>query len=158
MILKKIKSLFNTAETIVDGGDDSIQLATATLLVYAMRLDGHTDDREIAMLEKVLKRGFDMTDEEVSILLTLANAEEEDASDLFRWTSVINAYFNEHQKMIMIENLWLIVLSDGKIDDFEANLLRRVSGLIHVSDLLSGVARKKAEMRIAKGEMERENR
>ena len=44
----------------------------------------------------------------------------------------------------MIETLWEIVLSDGQIHDFESNLIRRLAGLLYVSDIDSGNARKRA--------------
>ena len=46
---------------------------------------------------------------------------------------------------MLVELLWQIVLADGVVDDYEANLMRRVAGLIHVTDQHSGEARKKAE-------------
>ena len=42
-----------------------------------------------------------------------------------------------------IENDW-IILSDGKVHDFESNLIRRLSGLLYISDIHSGNARKRA--------------
>ena len=46
---------------------------------------------------------------------------------------------------MLLELLWQIVLSDGVVDDYEANLMRRVAGLIYVTDQQSGAARKKAQ-------------
>ena len=37
-----------------------------------------------------------------------------------------------------------IVLSDGEIHDFESNLIRRLAGLLYISDVKSGNARKRA--------------
>ena len=46
---------------------------------------------------------------------------------------------------MLVELLWRVVLADGVVDDYEANLLRRVAGLIHVTDQDAGAARKRAE-------------
>jgi len=43
--------------------------------------------------------------------------------------------------------LWDVACADGEIHDYEANLVRRVAGLIHVSDRDSGQARKRAMIR-----------
>jgi len=40
--------------------------------------------------------------------------------------------------------LWEVVYADGELDDFESNLLRRLSGLLYVSDQDSGRAKKLA--------------
>ena len=50
-------------------------------------------------------------------------------------------------KLMLIELLWQIVLADGVVDDYEANLMRRVAGLIHVTDQQAGLARKKPKRR-----------
>jgi len=64
---------------------------------------------------------------------------------LFQFTQLINTNFDESHKQMLMQLLWQIVLSDGVVDDYEANLLRRVAGLIHVSDQDAGAARKAAE-------------
>jgi uncharacterized tellurite resistance protein B-like protein len=43
----------------------------------------------------------------------------------------------------MIEMLWEVVYADGNVDHLEANLLRRVAGLLYVTDRESGEARKR---------------
>ena len=49
------------------------------------------------------------------------------------------------KKMLLIEVLWEIILEDGKIHDFESNLIRRLSGLLYISDVNCGNAKKNAE-------------
>ena len=51
--------------------------------------------------------------------------------------------FSHDERVRMIEMLWEVVLADDEIHDHEANLLRRVAGLIYVSDRESGDARKR---------------
>ena len=48
----------------------------------------------------------------------------------------------------MIEMLWKVVYADGNLHDFEANLVRRICGLIYVSDRESGDARKRVLERL----------
>ena len=44
----------------------------------------------------------------------------------------------EEVKFKVIENLWKIIISDNKIDQYESNLMRRICGLIYFSDKISG--------------------
>ena len=53
-------------------------------------------------------------------------------------------HFDNEKKILLIEALWEIVLSDGEIHDFESNLIRRLAGLLYISDVNSGNARKRA--------------
>ena len=46
--------------------------------------------------------------------------------------------------MLLIETLWEIVLSDGEVHDFESNLIRRLAGLLYISDVDSGNAKIRA--------------
>ena len=66
------------------------------------------------------------------------------SKSLHYYTSFINKNFTEDKKLLLIEVLWEIVLSDGEIHDFESNLIRRLSGLLYISDVNSGNARKRA--------------
>jgi len=45
--------------------------------------------------------------------------------------------------VMLVEMLWDVVYADGELHDYEANLMRRVAGLLHVSDQESGAARKR---------------
>ena len=53
--------------------------------------------------------------------------------------------------MLLIEILWEIILSDGKLHDYETSLIRRLAGLLYISDVNSGNARKKALDKIRTG-------
>ena len=57
---------------------------------------------------------------------------------------LINKNFDDKKKLLLIETLWEIVLSDREIHDFESKLIRRLSGLLYISDVNSGNARKRA--------------
>ena len=48
-----------------------------------------------------------------------------------------------------MEMLWEVAYADGELHDYEASLIRRVTGLLHVSDRDSGAARKRALDRLA---------
>ena len=72
------------------------------------------------------------------------------SKSLHYYTSFINKNFSEERKLLLIEVLWEIVLSDGKVHDYESNLIRRLAGLLYISDVNSGNARKKALNKIIK--------
>ncbi|OUU12159.1 MAG: hypothetical protein CBB94_00585 [Gammaproteobacteria bacterium TMED34] len=56
----------------------------------------------------------------------------------------MNKNFSDDKKLLLIETLWEIVLSDGELHDYESNLIRRLAGLLYISDVNSGNARKRA--------------
>ena len=75
----------------------------------------------------------------------MAAAEEAaaDRVELHTITKTVRNHFSEEERVKMIEMLWEVVYSDGDLDDFEANMMRSVTGLLYVSDRESGDARKR---------------
>ena len=48
---------------------------------------------------------------------------------------------DEEERIGVIEMLWEVAYADGELHDYEASLLRRVAGLLYVSDRANGEAR-----------------
>ena len=149
-MFKALKNLFDKPAS-EDGGliaKDQLNLAMAALLVHAARLDGDFAAQEHTALKRILEKDFGLDDAATTDLMELAETADEAATDLYRWTSVINSQMVEAEKVGLIEHLWQIILADDAIDDYEASLVRRVCGLIHVPDRLAGEARKRVETAI----------
>ena len=140
----RIRDLFHP------GGDPAERLrrAAAALLVEAARLDGAVGEGERARILALLQRHFGVDAEEAGNLLAAAAAAAADAVDLFAFTRVINESFAPEERVTVIEMLWEVAYADGQLDDFEANLIRRVGGLLFVPDRETGEARKRALARL----------
>ena len=126
----------------------SADFAAFCLLCHAAEIEGGCDEREQAALRRLAVEGFHLEAAEVDSLLALAADAEREASDLFRWTRQVNEAYDHEQKCALLEKMWQVVLSDGVIGDFEANLLRRTSGLLYIPDREAGEARQRAARRI----------
>ncbi len=145
-MLDKLKTLF--AEPVSETQapqSDALHIAAAALLVRAAQIDGNMDTGEETLLARLVGPHFGLDDAAAATLINEAKDAANDASDLFQFTNRINQHFGESHKIMLLELLWQIVLSDGVVDDYEANLLRRVAGLIYVTDQQAGQARKTAE-------------
>ncbi len=145
-MLDKLKNMFT--ETVAPDAapqSDALHIAAAALLVRAAQIDGVMDSGEEKLLARLVGPHFGLDDMAAKTLIREAEQAADEASDLFQFTKRINAHFSEAHKIMLLQLLWQIVLSDGVIDDYEANLLRRVAGLIHVTDQQAGQARKAAE-------------
>ena len=151
LMLDRLKKLFNSPVTSTSAPEaaDRLHVAAAALLVRAAQIDGHIDDGEAALLKRLIGPYFGLSETEAQELLEQAHAAIDAANDLFQFTQLINTNFDESHKQMLMQLLWQIVLSDGVVDDYEANLLRRVAGLIHVSDQDAGAARKAADTALA---------
>jgi uncharacterized tellurite resistance protein B-like protein len=123
---------------------DELHLAAAVLLVETARMDHTIGDDEREVIVDLVQVRFELTDEEVASVVELADQVADDAVELSRFTRHIRDGFDHDERIEMVEMLWRVVYADGVVHDHEANLLRRVAGLLYVSDRESGEARKRA--------------
>ena len=140
-LLKKILNN-HTSEDKIDNNKNLELLAG--LMIEAAYTDGQIDNSELNKIKLSLVNVFDESPKEVDLVLEEAIKNKNNSKSLHHYTSYINKNFNDNKKILLIETLWEIVLSDGEVHDFEANLIRRLAGLLYISDVNSGNARKRA--------------
>jgi uncharacterized tellurite resistance protein B-like protein len=123
---------------------DRLAVSVAALLVEAARADERYTDEERRLVERLLAERFPDRSAEAAAILREAERLQSDAVDLHRFTKHAKA-LPERERTALIEALWRIVLSDGERGAYEDALVRRVAGLLHVSDVESGHARRCAQ-------------
>jgi uncharacterized tellurite resistance protein B-like protein len=128
-------------------------VATAVLLVEAAALDGSIGAAERETIDRILQGRLGLSGEEARSLFDAATRIQDVSNDLVGFTRTLKEAWSHEQRIEMVEMLWEVVYADGIVHDYEANLLRRVGGLIYVSDRERGAARKRvlARMGIATG-------
>ncbi len=140
-LLKNILSNRNSS----DEKDDNKNLELLCgLMIEAAYTDGQIDNTELNKIKISLINVFNEDSNDVEQVITQALENKNNAKSLHHYTSYINKNFDENKKLLLIEALWEIVLSDGKIHDYESSLIRRLAGLLYISDVNSGNAKKKA--------------
>ena len=114
-------------------GDDDYRLAAAALLVHAAAIDGEMSQPERDKLRAVLQRHFQLGDAATGELIEKATAAEHEAVDLYHFTHLLNRALDEPGRAKVIEMMWEIVYADGRVSEFEDNLLWRAADLLGVS-------------------------
>ena len=104
----------------------ALEIATAALLLEMMRMDSTVTDEETATVTRVLQARFGLTAKELDTLLRFATEEARQATDYFQFTSLINRHFPQERKVRMIELMWEVAYADGRLDDHELHLIRRI--------------------------------
>ena len=140
--LKKIFSSSNTKPVESDFDEETYFLCG--LMVEAAYVDGKVDDEEIQKILTLLEEKFNQNSLENKKILDKCLNEINEHKSLHSFTSKFNKIFSEEKKLLLIETLWEIVLIDGNIHDFESNLIRRLAGLLYISDINCGNAKKRA--------------
>lgn len=114
-------------------GDREFRVAYAALLVHAATIDGDMSDSERSRLALLLQQRFELSDLAVDELIAQAIAADEKAVDFYHFTHAISGALDETERLRMIEMMWSIAFADGKISDYEENLIWRVADLLGVS-------------------------
>ncbi len=128
----------------VTEGADELQHAVAALLIEAARMDKNFDATERATIERLLAEKFKLEPEAVSSLIATAEEAVEHSTQYYGFTRRVNDRLCGEERIQIIEMLWKVAYADGVLDPYEDMLLRRIAGLIHVTDLDRGLARQRA--------------
>ena len=115
--------------------DDSraLQIATAALLLEIAHKDEHLNDVERQAMAAALRRQFSLDADELEQLIALGQRKSREAIDFFQFTSLINKSCTAEQKIVIIENLWLVAMADSHLDALETHLIRKIADLLYVS-------------------------
>lgn len=114
-------------------GHNDYRLAAAALLVHAAAIDGDVSDVERDKLHILIKQQFDLDEATTDELLVEATQAENDSIDLYHFTSLINRSLDEDGRRRVVEMMWEIAYADGKVDEFESNLIWRAADLLGIS-------------------------
>ena len=151
-MIKFLKNLFskkqsdqesNKVETYKDLEDFDVIEAVAVMLLRAANIDGNKDEKEILLIKKLLNEQFNLDLNEVNLLIASSSEKEEASADLYKWSKIINDNYSKEKKNIVFSLMCEIVNADGVIDPFESNFIRRLSGLLYISDKEAGIIKKK---------------
>tara|TARA_B000000532_G_scaffold158250_1_gene127384 strand:- start:418 stop:807 length:390 start_codon:yes stop_codon:yes gene_type:complete len=109
---------------------DSV-IGISALLVHAANIDETYTNHEKNLVKDFIKSY--LKDDDASEILKKAEDIENNSNQLLNYTNIIKQNSNDIKKDI-IEHLWKVIISDNSVDQYEANLMRRICGLIYFSD------------------------
>ena len=118
--------------------------AVIILLLEACQIDGDTGKIELEYIKKLLINKFNFTPDQAEKNLIEALEKSDERIEIFSQIKIILNVMNHEERIDVIEMMWGVILSDGIVDDFEANLMRRMNGLLYVSGEESALAKQRA--------------
>ena len=130
MILK----FFNKNSEKSDTNEESINIAC--LLIHAAKIDENYTSEEKELIKKTVRKLYPDL-ENLDTVISKAEQKENDSNHIQEFTKDVKSLSMEN-KIIIIETLWRIILSDGKSDIYENNLMRRLAGLLYLDDKIVG--------------------
>lgn len=136
-MLQTLKDLFATLQpTAPDAApadaEHALRLATAVMLVEVMRADATLHEAERDAVLAALRAKFGLTHDEAERLSELAHETARTATDLYGFTSRIDAMFEMPAKLRMIELMWGVAYADGHLSAHERHVMWRIADLLHI--------------------------
>ena len=116
---------------------DNKNIMVAALLVHAAKMDENYTEIERKIIERALIDFTHLPKNKIEEILNLAEKKEQDSNQILEFTQEIKKN-NMRFRLQIIELLWKIIYSDGIADQYETNLIRRVCGLLYISDKDNG--------------------
>ena len=125
---------FNKEKEKPDAKTESVNIAC--LLIHAAKIDENYTSEEREIIKKTVKKLYpDLKD--LDKVITQAEQKENDSNHIQEFTNDVKS-LSAKNKIIIVETLWRIILSDGKSDIYENNLMRRLAGLLYLDDKIVG--------------------
>lgn len=122
-----------------------LHIAACALLLELAHADDEFSDSERLHIEAVLRRHFDLDQETARELMELAAREQDQAIDLYQFTSLIRSSYDLGQKTLLAEIMWGVILADGEIARHEAYMLRKIANLLDLEPGYLAAARRRVQ-------------
>jgi uncharacterized tellurite resistance protein B-like protein len=120
-----------------------IYVATCALLVEMAQIDGEFSDVEKEQLINLLEHEYQLSREYINEITDIAANELNNSNDLWKFTNLINENYELPEKVKIIELIWNIIYTDGKLDKYEDYLIHKLARLLNLqhSDLIDAKLR-----------------
>ena len=128
-----------------DSTEDAARLAAAALLFEAAMSDYDLGEEERMTIQQLVREQFDLDGADASALTALAQQQVRESVGLHGFTSLINQHWSEKDRLNLVEQMWRVVYADGRLDDHELHLMRKIQRLLHIpqNDFVSAKLRHK---------------
>jgi uncharacterized tellurite resistance protein B-like protein len=143
-LLQSLKNIFASDQTLNAETENKEIDILSGLMIEAANTDGEITQEELNKISNSLINVFKEDPKAVEISLTKAFENKDNSKSLYYYTSKLNKSYSNENKIKLIEVLWEIILADNEIHDFETNLIRRLAGLLYISDVECGNAKIRA--------------
>ena len=146
-MLQSLKNIFASDQSLnIESENKEIDILSG-LMIEAANTDGEVTQVELNKISHSLINIFKEDPKVVEVSLTKAFENKDNSKSLHYYTSKLNKSYSNVNKIKLIEVLWEIILADNEIHDFETNLIRRLAGLLYISDVECGNAKIRAGIR-----------
>jgi uncharacterized tellurite resistance protein B-like protein len=131
-IEKFIRNTLTTTEedTSPEQLDHKLRIATTVLFLEMAYIDFNLAPEEEQHILDTLVELFKLQPDQVRELIEIAKDERNRKHDIWTFAGLIKTNFSREEKINILENLWMLIFADGKLDKYEDRLIRKISTLL----------------------------
>ena len=111
----------------------NLQIAACALLLEIATADDEFKEEEKVRITELMKAQFDLTEDEVSRIISKSEEEINNSVSLYEFTDVLNKNLNSDEKYQILKYLWHIAYSDGNLDSYEDHYIKKISNNLPLS-------------------------
>ncbi len=126
--------------------NDISLISLTSLLIHAARIDENYTDKEKKIIKDALIK-LGAKNDNIDAIISQAEEIEKNSNQILEFTREAKN-LNHEKKILLLEALWSIIYSDEKADIYEANLMRRLSGLLYLDKKIVGDIKEKIKRNI----------
>ena len=110
-----------------------VRIATCALLLEMAKIDGKFSELERKTVVEVLENSYQLSAERAAAFMEAADEQLEKSIDLWHFAKLINENYSTEEKIKIIEMVWQIIYTDGKLDKHEDYLAHKLATLLRLS-------------------------
>ena len=129
-----IKKILGSGNTDSDKKAEvrDINLATCAILIEMANADGKFSKGEKDNIINIFKTQYNLSEEKITSLIKSSEAELDKSIDLWQFTNLINQNYSIEEKLKVIETIWKVAYSDGRLEKHEDYLVHKIAGLLRL--------------------------
>jgi len=128
-MFKNLEKFFKSDDSGTEDKPD-LEIAAAALFLEMASADFEVLDEEKEQIEQTLANFFDLEINKIDDLIAEASSLRKSRNDLWYFTNAVRKELDREQKKKMLEDLWMIIYADGRVDKFEDVLIRKMTTLL----------------------------
>jgi uncharacterized tellurite resistance protein B-like protein len=137
-MIQRVKKLFASRSGTRPGaqnerGPHDVVVATCALLFEMANIDGEFSKAERERIISLLKKTYNLSDENAQALIEASHEELEQSIDLWQFTNLINESYSFEEKTRIVEMMWQIIYTDGTLDMHEDYLVHKLAKLLRLT-------------------------
>lgn len=122
----------STGTSSAEKKNKKVEVAACALFIEMAKADGEFTEEERKFIIDEMKSTFNLGDDYVNDLITLAEERLKESVSLYEFTGVINSRFKHEEKIELIESLWRLIYKDEKLNKYEDHLIKRIAATINI--------------------------